>query len=132
MEDSQNAQTGASAIEVNALVSRVLSLLPGDKITVKRMFGGHTLMLNGNMLCCVSPKGLMVRVGAAAEPEALRMPFAGPCTGTGRPMKGFIMVEYRGIAGEAELSGWVNMAKHHVEALPAKLVKPARVRRIKP
>jgi hypothetical protein len=38
------------------------------------MFGGITFLLDGNMLSCASPKGLMVRVGAAAEKHALESP----------------------------------------------------------
>jgi hypothetical protein len=39
------------------------------------MFGGNTFLLDGTMLCCASPKGLMVRVGAAAEKHALESPY---------------------------------------------------------
>jgi TfoX/Sxy family transcriptional regulator of competence genes len=89
------------------------------------MFGGVTFLLNGNMLCCASSKGLMVRVGAAAERGALESPHASPCMGTGRPMAGFIMIEHRGIARNNDLARWVEKARAYVETLPAK-TKPNR------
>jgi TfoX/Sxy family transcriptional regulator of competence genes len=50
--------------------------LQAEHVTEKRMFGGITFLLNGNMLCCASKQGLMVRVGKEAEaalcPSALR------------------------------------------------------------
>ena len=56
------------------LLERVRGFLPDVTVTEKRMFGGVTLMLNGNMLCCASKKGLMVRVGKEAEVKALKLP----------------------------------------------------------
>src|SRR6266702_2977125 len=75
------------------LADRVRDLLGNRPITAKRMFGGLTFLLSGNMLCCVSAKGLMARIGAAAEPAALAKPYAAPCLGSGRRMAGFILVE---------------------------------------
>ena len=87
------------------------------------MFGGITFLVNGNMLCCAARTGLMVRVGAASEAEALASPFARPCLGAGRRMAGFVMVEPEGIATSANLKAWLAMARSYVEALPPK--KPA-------
>ncbi len=77
------------------LAERVRAVLDRP-ITVKRMFSGLTFMLEGNMLCCVSTKGLMVRVGAAAESEALKRPLVARCLGAGRPMAGFLLVDPQG------------------------------------
>lgn len=85
------------------LISRVRSALEGRPVIAKGMFGGLTFLLNGNMLCCVSDKGLMARVGAKAEPSALRRPYAAPCLGAGRRMAGFIFVNHDGVAGDADL-----------------------------
>lgn len=98
-------------------------------ITAKRMFGGLTFMLQGNMLCCVSGKGLMVRVGAAAEPEALTRPFVSRCLGAGRPMAGFLLVEHQGLTTDADLRAWLGRALDFVGRLPP---KPAKGRRTAP
>jgi hypothetical protein len=93
------------------------------------MFAGLTFMLNGNMLCSVSAKGLMVRVGAAAETEALKRPFVARCLGAGRPMPGFLLVEPQGVNEDGDLDLWLDMALAYVGALPPKDIKP-RKRRI--
>jgi TfoX/Sxy family transcriptional regulator of competence genes len=103
---------------------RIRYTLIGLPLSEKRMFGGITFLHNGNMLCCASKKGLMVRVGKDAEPRALAKPTASRCTGAGRPMAGFIMVEPDGVSGDEELSTWLEMALAYVSTLPAKKEKP--------
>jgi TfoX/Sxy family transcriptional regulator of competence genes len=87
------------------------------------MFGGITFLLDGNMLCCASRKGLMVRVGAAAESRALESPHASPCLGAGRRMPGFLIIEPSGLATESDLARWIRLARAYVETLPPKLDK---------
>ena len=102
------------------LVERIRAQLPVHHVTEKRMFGGVTFLMNGNMLCCASKQGLMVRVGRDAEAAALSQPFAQPCLGTGRRMAGFIMIEPAGIAESTALSRWLEMARAYVSQLPPK------------
>ncbi|MBI3479303.1 MAG: TfoX/Sxy family protein [Nitrosomonadales bacterium] len=106
--------------ETRNLLERVCTMLPGVKTEEKRMFGGVTLMLNGNMLCCASKKGLMIRVGKEAESEALRLPHARPCDGAGHKMPGFIMIDHEGLRKDRDLAAGVEMALRHVTALPPK------------
>ena len=112
--------------EADALAARVRAALAADVFTEQRMFGGVAFLLGGNMLCCAGRKGLMLRVGREAEAAALSRPFAAPCLGTGRPMPGFIMVDPPGLAADADLEGWVDLAKAYVLALPAKSVGKAK------
>jgi hypothetical protein len=107
-----------SATEI--LADRVRHALKGRPVTTRRMFGGLTFLLDGNMLCCVSGKGLMARVGAAGEPDALARPYATRCLGAGRPMRGFILVAPRGVASDTDLGGWLDRALRYVEELPPK------------
>lgn len=104
---------------MQALALRVDSLT-GNKLVSKRMFGGITFLLQGNMLCCASAKGLMVRVGADAECEALTSPYATPCMGAGRRMAGFIMIEPSGVLDDHQLEHWIETAWQYVSTLPAK------------
>ena len=129
MQVDSPAQRQAEQLEDS--VHRVLS---GRDYEVRRMFGGKTFMLAGNMLCCVSPKGLMARVGAAAEPEALANPHAEPCLGSGRRMAGFIIADFAGLTSDAEVGHWVRQALAYVGALPPKDKpdKPSKSRRMKP
>lgn len=52
------------------------------------MFGGLAFMLDGDMCCCVTERGLMVRMGPDGYEDALAQPHAGVMDMTGRPMRG--------------------------------------------
>ena len=80
--------TAKSQSDVDELTWRVRVALAAELVTERRMFGGTTFMLNGNMLCWAGRSGLMVRVGREGEAAALTAPFTGPCLETGRPMGG--------------------------------------------
>jgi hypothetical protein len=77
-------------------------------------------------------KGLTVRVGAAAEPEALKRPFVARCLGAGRPMVGFLLVELSGVAKDADLRTWLDLALAYVGDLPPKKAKPRKMRSLDP
>lgn len=95
----------------------------------RRMFGGITMMMNGNMLCCVARQGLMVRVGAAAEATALARPSVQPCMGAGRRMAGFVMVDLDGLTTPQEVTSWLRLAHAYVKSLPPK--QPGKATRTK-
>lgn len=118
-----------------SLEERIRALLIGLPLSEKRMFGGITFLLNGNMLCCASKKGLMVRVGKDAEPQALANPMAKRCDGAGHPMPGFISIEPDGISRDETLANWLEMALTYVGTLPPKTekfrIKPPRSTRKK-
>jgi hypothetical protein len=113
--------------DVEILAGRVRAGLDRP-VLEKRMFGGLTYMLEGNMLCCVSTKGLMVRVGAGAETEALKRPFVARCLGAGRPMAGFLLVESQGVTNDADLRAWLDLALAYVGNLPPKKAKPRKTK----
>ena len=102
------------------LGERVRLALNDKLVTEKRMFGGLAFLLNGNMLCCVSSKGLMVRIGATAETSALQRPHVARCTGAGRPMAGFLIVNWPGFGNDADLQFWLGAALAYVAELPPK------------
>ncbi|MFA6052371.1 MAG: TfoX/Sxy family protein [Methylobacter sp.] len=106
-----------------SLEERIRISLIGLPVSEKRMFGGVTFMLNGNMLCRASKKGLMVRVGKDAEPQALANPTAKRCDCPGRPMPGFISIEPAGISQDDALEDWLQMALTYVGTLPPKSAK---------
>ncbi|MFZ5523543.1 MAG: TfoX/Sxy family protein [Pseudomonadota bacterium] len=109
-----------SANETAELLQRVRAVMPDVEVAEKRMFGGVTLMLNGNMLCCASKKGLMVRVGKEAEAAALQLPHARPCDGAGHKMPGFVMIDPAGLSRERDLAAAIRMALRYVSAMPLK------------
>ncbi|POF28688.1 TfoX/Sxy family protein [Roseibium marinum] len=110
------------------LIERTRALIPDENVERKRMFGGTCFMVNGNMLVCVSRRGLMARVGKDQEAEALARPHASQCRPTGRPMAGFIRVEPEGIDSDELLKSWVEMARAYVCALPANAARPKKTK----
>jgi TfoX/Sxy family transcriptional regulator of competence genes len=103
------------------LVTRIRDLLE-DRFEVeeKKMFGGLTFMVNGNMACGVTDDILVVRVGADHYEEALRVPFARECDFTGRPLKGMVMVDRRGFDSPGDLQAWVDRGVRFARSLPSK------------
>ena len=103
------------------LVERVRGVLKGKRNVMERkMFGGLTFMLQGNMCCGVAGDRLMVRVGAEKYDEALRQKHAQLMDFTGRPMKGMVFVEPAGLASDKELKAWVQRGVDFALSLPAK------------
>jgi TfoX/Sxy family transcriptional regulator of competence genes len=84
------------------------------------MFGGICHLLNGNMFCGVYKDFLILRLGEENAERALRLSVVKPFDITGRPMKGWVMVEEDGFKKEEELEAWLNQAKAFVRTLPAK------------
>ena len=86
----------------------------------KKIFGGVCHLLNGNMFCGVYKNYLILRLGEDNAENALQSSFVRPFDITGRPMKGWVMVEKEGFKSDDELRNWLNQAKQFVRALPPK------------
>ena len=84
------------------------------------MFGGVCHLLNGNMVCGVYKEFLILRLGVDNAEQALNLPFVKPFDITGKPMKGWVMLEKDGFTTEDALRDWLNQAKDFVLTLPAK------------
>jgi TfoX/Sxy family transcriptional regulator of competence genes len=110
-----------------ALAERIRAVLPNGHATEKRMFGGITFLVKGNMLCCAFERGLMLRVGKDAEANALAQLFVRPLSET-RKMPGFVFVEPEGLADRAKLARWIKLARAFVDPLPQKAAKTAKKR----
>jgi len=87
--------------------------------TRKKMFGGTCNLVNGNMMCGVYKDYLILRLGEGAGKAALLRPHTKPFDITGKPMKGWIMVEQAGLTDTA-LEGWLDKAKRFAKTLPPK------------
>jgi hypothetical protein len=61
-----------------------------------------------------------VRLGPDEGEEALKELHVKEFDITGRPMKGWVLVEPEGIEGDDQLGGWIQQAVKFVGALPAK------------
>ncbi len=86
----------------------------------RKMFGGVAFLLHGNMLCGIHKDLLILRLGEEAACIALEQPNVRKFDITGRPMKGWVMVEPSEIAADEDLAAWLEEARRFVRTLPAK------------
>jgi hypothetical protein len=105
----------------DALAQRIRKRLgkrPG--LTEKKMFGGIGFMLGGNMACGVHGRDMIVRVDPEQTETLLGQPHTRRFDLTGRPMKGWLLVEPPGVTSDTDLGRWVGIGTKYAESLPAK------------
>ena len=86
----------------------------------KKMFGVVALMLQGNLACGVIRDDLIVRVPKDEYEDALAQPHVREMDFTGRPMRGWVVVEPEGTDDEASLQDWVAIGAAYALSLPPK------------
>ena len=94
-----------------------LADVPG--VTDKRMFGGIAFLTDGNMTVGVTGDDLLVRVGPEATDAALARPGARLFDMTGRPMRGWVVVDGAELDDDV-LVEWIELARSFVATLPPK------------
>ena len=102
------------------LAERIRSELNGIPCVEKKMFGGVGFLLNGNLACGVNKEDLIVRVDPEKHGALLQKPHVRPFEMTGRPMKGWLLVDADGVKTEKQLSAWVNEGVAFALTLPPK------------
>ena len=108
------------------LQSRVRAAVAGaGAVTEIRMFGGIGFMLNGNLLAGASRRGLLLRVGAEREPEALRRAGARRMVMRGRTLAGDVYVDSPALDA-VSVDAWLALALPYVSTLPPKRRRKAR------
>src|SRR5262249_4476496 len=98
-------------------IRRHLAGQPG--VVEKKMFGGVSFMVDGNLCVGVIPEARGARVGHAALAAALRRPGVHEFTMGGRTAKGMVTVAPSGLEGDA-FAAWVDQCLAHVRTLPPK------------
>jgi hypothetical protein len=87
------------------LAERIRKALKGRRgITEKKMFGGLSFLLRGNMCCGIA--------------KALARKHARPMDFTGKPLTGYVYVAPRGVRSQRELRGWVEQGLAFARSLP--------------
>jgi len=120
------------------LAERIRSQLDGVPIVEKKMFGGVGFLLNGNtpalpgteppgrcapgasVACGVNKDNLIVRVDPEKHNALLKKPHARPFDLTGKPMKGWLLVESEGCKTDKQLGAWVKEGVEFASTLPPK------------
>jgi TfoX/Sxy family transcriptional regulator of competence genes len=104
-----------------ALAARIRELVATEPGMVeKHMFGGLAVLIGGNMACGVHRDSLMVRTDPAQQEAHLAEQGVRPFDLTGRPMKGWLLVDPPGFVADADLARWVARGVEFARSLPAK------------
>ena len=104
------------------LAERVRGVLEaaGMTPTEKKMFGGLSFLVSGNMCCGVMGTDLLARVGPEQAGAALAEPATRPFDMGRGPSMGWVVVEPDGIATDQALTAWVDRALSYATGLPPK------------
>jgi TfoX/Sxy family transcriptional regulator of competence genes len=102
------------------LAERIRELVAGDGAVEKKMFGGLSFMIGGNMAVAASGQGgLLVRVDPAESDELVASTPAELMVMGGRSMTGWLRVPSDELGGAA-LDEWVARGVAYARSLPAK------------
>lgn len=96
----------------------ILADRPG--ITEKKMFGGLSFLLNGNLACGVIGEELIIRVGQDGHADAMAEPHVRVFDFSGKPMAGWVVVTPPGFEEDADLQAWVERGVGFAGTLPTK------------
>lgn len=94
--------------ELAARVRAQLNDIPN--VIEKPMMGGLTFMVNDKMCVGILASEIMCRIDPAVEYNALEQNGCRKMDFTGRPMKGFVMIEDTAIGTKSELKYWIDLA----------------------
>ena len=104
-----------------ALAERIRQALARRKgVTEKTLFGCFCCLLHGNVCVGVWKQSLIVRLDLDDYDDALKDRFVNEFNITGRPMRGWVVVEPGGVQTEEQLKDWIGRAVKFVGKLPAK------------
>ena len=81
-----------------------------QNIEEKQMMGGLTFMLNGKMCVGIVKDELMCRIDPDVYQTVLERTGCRPMDLTGRPMKGWIIVNERGMKNKKDFEYWIDLA----------------------
>jgi TfoX/Sxy family transcriptional regulator of competence genes len=104
------------------LAERIRAVLDSrSDVEDKRMFGGITFLIAGNMACGVVGEDLVVRVGREKSDALIESePGARKFDMTGRPMRGWVLVAPEATADDGDLERWVKRGEEFAAGLPPK------------
>lgn len=103
------------------LSERVRAALARERgVSEKKMFGGLSFLLHGNMCCGVAGEKLVLRLGPDEAAETLKKKHTKPMDFTGKPLKSMVYVMPAGTRTSASVKSWVSQAVGYAAALPKK------------
>ncbi|MBV9577658.1 MAG: TfoX/Sxy family protein [Chloroflexi bacterium] len=112
-----------------ALAERVRGLLLGvPDVDEKKMFGGVTFMVSGQMCCGVLKDDLVVKTGPDGFDDLVARPHVRPFDFTGRPMVGMVYVASPGVATDLQLQEWVQRGVDFVKRNPKSRTRKSKAK----
>ena len=102
------------------LAERIRSGLDGIPFVEKKMFGGVGFLIHGNMACGVHKENMIVRVDPDEHERLLKKKHTRVFDITGKPMKGWLIVEPDGCKTSKQLTDWVKTGVDFALTLPPK------------
>lgn len=81
-----------------------------DGLEEKEMMGGLSFMLNDKMCVGVIKDEMMCRIDPSFYEEVLGKPGCHEMLFTGKPMKGWVMIDESGMRNTVELNYWIGLA----------------------
>jgi hypothetical protein len=104
-----------------ALADRVKKLIQTKKkLQEKKMFGGIAFLLNGNMCCGVHGDEVILRVDPEKYEKLLARANIREFDLTGRPMKGWLLLNSKGARKSSDLKPWIKETVGFAETLKKK------------
>lgn len=91
-----------------------------DGIEKKKMFGGVAYLLGGNVCFGIWQQSLIVRSDPDTAHKKLQLENVRPFDITGRPMKGWLLVDAGAWPDDAVLKGWLDLGLQFAWTLPEK------------
>ena len=102
------------------LAKRIRSEFGEIPFVEKKMFGGVGFLVHGNMACGVHKDNMIVRVGPDKHEVLLKKKYTRVFDITGRPMKGWLMIEPEGCKTSSQVGAWVKEGVEFALTLPPK------------
>jgi len=113
-----------------ALEDLIEDILPDGNLEKKKMFGGMCYLINGNMSFAVWENYLIVRMTPELAAEELNNEHVKEFDLTGKPMKGWVMVEKGSWNKRDELARWLDIGRSFALSLPKKSPKRKSIEEI--
>lgn len=95
-------------------------VLPRPGVQERSMFGGIAFLVHGNMCCGIWKDYLIIRLSKEEGAAALDEPHVKIMDLTGKPMRGWLMINEKGYTEDADLIGWIERAYAFASSLPKK------------
>jgi len=102
------------------LAERIRTEMEGIPFVERKMFGGVGFLLGGNMACGVYKDDMIARVKPEKHAQLLKKKYTRVFDITGRPMKGWLLIEPDGCKTKKQLNTWIKEGVDFALTLPPK------------